>query len=104
MTTGRASSSLAQSTKQQSIHHYKTLQLLDFTEIRAFLFPIRHYKTPFNLRILGVDLVNIHSKVEKSITKTTPLLINLDSITLSFILSDGQEIYLLSQTIPNYTI
>ena len=57
MTTGRASSSLAQSTKQQSIHHYKTLQLLDFTEIRAFLFPIRHYKTPFNLRILGVDLV-----------------------------------------------
>jgi len=42
--------------------------------------------------------------VEKSITKTTPLLINLDSITLSFILSDGQEIYLLSQTIPNYTI
>lgn len=57
MTTGRASSSLAQSTKQQSIHHYKTLQSFDFTEIRAFLFPIRHYKTPCNLRILGVDLV-----------------------------------------------
>lgn len=44
-------------TKQQSIHHYKTLQSLDFTEIRFFLFPIRHYKTSFNLRILGVDLV-----------------------------------------------
>lgn len=44
-------------TKQQSIHHYKTLQSLDFSEIRAFLFPIRHYKTPFNLRILEVDLV-----------------------------------------------
>lgn len=43
--------------KQQSIHHYKTLQSLDFSEIRAFLFPIRHYKTPFNLRILEVDLV-----------------------------------------------
>jgi len=44
-------------TKQQSIHHYKTLQSFDFTEIRAFLFPIRRYKTPCNLRILGVDLV-----------------------------------------------
>ena len=84
-----------------TIRHYKALILL---KSGLFLFPIRHYKTSFNLRILGVDLVNIHSKVEKSITKTTPLLINLDSITLSFILSDGQEIYLLSQTIPNYTI
>ena len=44
-------------TKQQSIHHYKTLQSLDFTEIRAFLFPIRRYKTPCNLRTLEVDLV-----------------------------------------------
>lgn len=26
-------------TKQQSIHHYKTLQSLDFTEIRAFFIP-----------------------------------------------------------------
>ena len=80
-------------TKQQSIHHYKTLQRLDFTEIRAFLFPIRHYKTPFNLRILGVDLVNIHSKVEKSITKTTPLLINLDSIALSLPHQIGRDLF-----------
>lgn len=43
--------------KPKIIHHYKILQSLDFTEVRAFLFPIHHYKTSFNPRILGVDLV-----------------------------------------------
>ncbi len=37
-----------------TIRHYKVLILL---KSGFFLFPIRHYKTSFNLRILGVDLV-----------------------------------------------
>ena len=47
------------------IRHHTTSQSLDFTGIKAFLFPIRHYKTLFNPRILGVDLVGSFLTREK---------------------------------------
>ncbi len=55
------------------IRHHKALILL---ELRLFLFPIRHYKTLFNPRILGVDLVGSFLTRENYTPKTLKPLAN----------------------------